>query len=619
MQLPEFTRSTTLRWTLLVAGIFAAFIVALLGFVYLKTKDDLTMRSDRVIASQIGVFAELSPERRLNAINERLKQDPRRVQLAGLFGSNGRRIAGNLESLPPDLKTDNTVQSAVVDRIDESDREKQAVRLIARSLPDGDLLVIGRNVDEIGEIAGVVGQALALGLVPAVLLCLAVGVALSARARKRIVEVNERVQRIVAGNLRERLPHQETGDPFSKLAVIVNGMLDEMEMLIHSLAGVGNDIAHDLRTPLTRARLMLERGRTGAGTLEQLQTVADKTIEGLDHSLSIFTAILRLAEIEKTQRSAGFGKVALADLIREVGDMYEPIAEDKGIALRVHSPHELNVHGDRDLLIEAVANLVDNAIKFTPAGGQVEIGLFRGNSENIVRVNDTGPGISEHERDAVLRRFYRSDQTRHTSGLGLGLNLVAAIVRLHGFRFTIVPGSGCAAEIACPHAPTLSLNYSSFALARGVINDVSRREMLAATAAGGVVTVSTMNTANATPVKSDITFGNPNDPATGCNQRQESKKHHQSRSAESDHKGPVAADRRHIGYIEKDIGHYIKNAGDTDLQFLDVFKSSYPADIALSDWISRSPPAVAAQHVNVSEATIPQFPKDKPEVMLERS
>ena len=119
MQLPEFTRSTTLRWTLLVAGIFAASIVALLGFVYLKATGDLTMRSDRVIATQIGVFADLLPERRLDAINEHLKLDPARVRLAGLFGSNGRRIAGNLESLPPDLKTDNTVQGAVVDRIDE--------------------------------------------------------------------------------------------------------------------------------------------------------------------------------------------------------------------------------------------------------------------------------------------------------------------------------------------------------------------------------------------------------------------------------------------------------------------------------------------------------------------
>ena len=455
MQLPEFMRSTTLRWTFLVAGIFAAFIVALLGFVYLKMKGDLTLRSDRVIASQMRVFADLSPERRLDAIKEHLKQDPGRVQLAGLFGSNGRRIAGNLESLRPDLKTDNAVQSAVVDRIDESGREKQAVRLIAQSLPNGDVLVIGRNVDEVGEIARVVSRAIALGLVPAVLLCLAVGVALSARARKRIVEVNERVQRIVAGHLRERLPHRNSDDPFSKLAMIVNGMLDEMETLIHSLAGVGNDIAHDLRTPLTRARLTLERGRTGAKTLEQLQMVADKTIEGLDQSLSIVTAILRLAEIEKSQRSANFGKVALADLVREVGDMYEPIAEDKGVALLIHLPHELSAHGDRDLLIEAVANLVDNAVKFTPAGGQVEIGLFRGNGESIVRVKDTGSGISEHERDAVLRRFYRSDKVRQTSGLGLGLNLVTAIVKLHGFRFTIVPGAGCVVEIACPHATTL--------------------------------------------------------------------------------------------------------------------------------------------------------------------
>src|SRR6266404_668670 len=450
MQLPEFTRLTTLRWTFLVAGIFAAFIVALLGFVYLKTEDDLTTRSDRVIASQMGVFADLSPERRLDAIDEHLKQDPGRVQLAGLFGPNGRRIAGNLESLPADLKTNSAVQSAVVDRIDESGREKQAVRLIVRSLPNGDLLLIGRNVDEVGEIAAVVGRALVLGLIPAVLLCLLVGVALSARARNRIMEVNERVQRIVAGDLRERLPHRNVDDPFSKLAIIVNGMIDEMETLIHSLAGVGNDIAHDLRTPLTRARLTLERGRTSAKTLEQLQTVADKTLEGIDQSLSIITAILRLAEIENSQRSAGFGKVALADLVREVGDMYEPIAADKGIALLIHSPHELSAHGDRDLLIEAVANLVDNAVKFTPAGGHVEIGLYCCNGENIVRVKDTGSGISEHERDAVLRRFYRSDKARSISGLGLGLNLVAAIVKLHGFRFTIVPGPGCVVQIACP-------------------------------------------------------------------------------------------------------------------------------------------------------------------------
>jgi len=456
MQLPEFMRSTTLWWTIVVAMTLAAFIVALLGFVYLKTRDDLTMRSDRVIASQIDFFARLSPERSLDAIDDYLKQDPGSLRLGGLFGPDGRRIAGNLEHLPPNLKVDNLVQEAVIDRAIGSGQEEQAVRLIARRLPNGYMLVIGRNVDDVAEIAHVVGGALALGLLSAVLLCFAVGVALNARARRRIVEVNERVQRIVAGDLRERLPHRNTDDPFSKFAMIVNGMLDEMETLIHALAGLGNDIAHDLRTPLTRALLTLERGRANANTLEQLQTVADKALGSLDQSLSIITAILRLAEIEKSQRSAGFGKVALVDIIREVVDMYEPIAEDKGIGLLIQSADELSVHGDRDLLIEAVANLVDNAIKFTPAGGKVEIELFRGKGENIVRVKDTGLGISEHERDKVLRRFYRSDKVRQTSGLGLGLNLVAAIVKLHGFRFTIRPGSGCVVEIACPYASTLS-------------------------------------------------------------------------------------------------------------------------------------------------------------------
>jgi signal transduction histidine kinase len=456
MQLPEFMRSTTLWWTVVVAMTFAAFIVALLGFVYLKTRDDLTMRSDRVIASQIDFFARLSPERRLDAIDDYLKQDPDRLRFGGLLGPDGRRIAGNLEHLPPNLKVDNLVQEAVIDRADGSGQEEQAVRLIARRLPNGYMLVIGRNVDDVAEIAHVVGGALALGLLSAVLLCFAVGVALNVRARRRIVEVNERVQRIVAGDLRERLPHRNTDDPFSKFAMIVNGMLDEMETLIHALAGLGNDIAHDLRTPLTRALLTLERGRANANTLGELQTATDKALGSLDQSLSIITAILRLAEIEKSQRSAGFGKVALADITREVVDMYEPIAEDKGIALLIQSVDELSVHGDRDLLIEAVANLVDNAIKYTPAGGKVEIELFRGKGENIVRVRDTGLGISEHERDAVLRRFYRSDKVRHTSGLGLGLSLVAAIVKLHGFRFTILPGSGCVVEIACPYASTLS-------------------------------------------------------------------------------------------------------------------------------------------------------------------
>ena len=150
-----------------------------------------------------------------------------------------------------------------------------------------------------------------------------------------------------------------------------------------------------MRTPLTRARLALERGRTNATTLEQLQAVTDKAIAGIDQSLTIITALLRLAEIENSRRSAGFGDVALHEMLREVCDIYEPIAENKNVALQVEVKQELNVRGDRDLLIEAVANLVDNAIKFTPEGGRVDIELVRGENETIVRVTDTGRGISE--------------------------------------------------------------------------------------------------------------------------------------------------------------------------------------------------------------------------------
>jgi len=234
-------------------------------------------------------------------------------------------------------------------------------------------LVIGRNVDETGEISHVVGEALALGLLPAFCLCLLAGAWLSLRAQRRVEEVNQHVQRIIAGDLRERLPHRNVDEPFSRLAAIVNGMLDEMETMIGALSGVGNDIAHDLRTPLTRARLTLERGRTNAATLEQLQEAADKAISGIDQSLTIITALLRLAEIENSRRSAAFGSVALHEMLREVCDVYEPIAEDKRINLRVRIADQVVVRGDRDLLFEAVANLVDNAIKFTPTRGPVSV------------------------------------------------------------------------------------------------------------------------------------------------------------------------------------------------------------------------------------------------------
>src|SRR5258708_1160273 len=289
----------------------------------------------------------------------------------------------------------------------------------------------------------IVGRALALGLLPAFGLAIAIGMVLSLRALGRLSDVNRRIQRIVAGDLRERLPTRGSHDPFDQLAVSVNRMLGEIEGLIHEIAGVGDDIAHDLRTPLTRVRIRLERGRERAATLGELRTAVDQGIAGLDQSLAIITALLRIAEIEHSRRLEGFGEVRLAPLVREVGELYEPIAQDKRVTLRVDAANEATVHGDRDLLFEAVANLVDNAVKFTPDGGHVELALLRHEGDTVIRVSDTGPGISEIEREAVTKRFYRSDKSRRTEGLGLGLSRVAAVVKLHAFRFAIAADPAC--------------------------------------------------------------------------------------------------------------------------------------------------------------------------------
>ena len=448
MRLPDFARTTTIRWTLAIASAFVFCTLLLFGFVYWQTAAYMTSTFDNLIVGELSIIAADTPERRLEQIQERLRNDPRRIRIAALFGTDGHRIAGNLDTLPSGLTSDTPANATVV-RVDARGRDVENVRLATELLPGGETLVIGRNVDDIAEIATIVRRALMLGLLPAFALAVGIGLVLSSRAQNRLSEVNRRIKRIVAGDLRERLPTRGGDDPFDQFAVSVNRMLGEIDTLIQEIAGIGDNIAHDLRTPLTRVRVHLERGREHAKTLEELRAVADQAIGGLDQSLTIITALLRIAEIEHSRRLDGFSEVRLAPLVNEVGDLYEPIAEDKGVTLRVEAADEITVHGDRDLLFEAVANLVDNAVKFTTEGGCVVLSLLQRGRDSIIRVSDTGPGIPTSEREAVTKRFYRSDKSRRTEGLGLGLSLVAAIVKLHGFRFAIADGPGCTVEIAC--------------------------------------------------------------------------------------------------------------------------------------------------------------------------
>jgi signal transduction histidine kinase len=447
VNLPDFVRTTTFRWTSIG---FVVCILLFSAFVYWEAAAYMQTRMDAAIAEESIAIASNKPDRQLNAIEDRLSEDPRRIKLAGLFDAEGHRILGNVENLPPGLAIDATVQTARIIRLDQRGQEMMTVRAVARRLPDGNVLVIGRHDGELKELAEVMARALLVALPFALGLSLAIGAILSVRVQRRVTGLYTLVRRIVSGNLSERVPLAGLDHPFDKLATIANGMLDEIEILVTEMAGVGNEIAHDLRTPLTRVRIGLERGRANATTLAELQAVTDRAIGGLDQSLTVITALLRITEIENCRGKVDFSEVALADIVHEVEDLYDPIAEDKHVTLRVASGGDATAYCDRDLFFEAVTNLVDNAVKFTPAGGSVDIALVSGENENIIRISDTGPGIAEDERDAVMRRFYRSDKSRNTQGSGLGLSLVSAIVKLHGFRLTLNTGAGCVAEIACP-------------------------------------------------------------------------------------------------------------------------------------------------------------------------
>jgi signal transduction histidine kinase len=446
--LPEFLRTTTFRWTLTLSAAFAAFVLLMFAFVYWQTVALATAVADRLNADEASRLVSLAPGQVIEEIDVHLRIDPLHSKLTGLFDKDGNRLAGNIATLPH--VPNDVASSASIARIDPQGLSEKVVRVIARRLADGRTVVVARDYEGLGNYGGTLSEALALGLVPAPFLALAAGTLLSLRAQRRVAEVTSKVQRIVAGELRERLPARSGNDPFDRLATLVNGMLDEIQRLVEDLAGVGNDIAHDLRTPLTRVRVGLERARLKAAGPLELNAAIDQAIVGLDQSLAIITALLRIAEIEHSNRLAGFRDVALADLVREVGDLYEPSAEDKRIEFVVSAKEDAIVHGDRDLLFEAIGNLVDNAVKFSPAGGRVELGLLSKGDDAVIRVSDTGPGIAAGEQDLVTRRFYRSDKSRSIPGLGLGLSLVNAIAGLHGFRFSIAPGPGCVAEIVAP-------------------------------------------------------------------------------------------------------------------------------------------------------------------------
>jgi signal transduction histidine kinase len=445
----EFFRTTVFRWTLAFAAVFVSGVLLLFLFIYWQSAGYLTRRVDAALIAETRSFAAEPPPDVIPRIERSLNSDPRRPRISALFSATGEHLSGNLHTLPPDLPSIGMVGD--VDILTNNLRKgRQSIRATSVRLPDGNLLVLGRDVEDAREISDIVSRALVLGTIPAVLLALLGGALLSRSTVKRIEDIHHTTKLIMAGDLKQRLPIRRRHDDFDKLAIVVNGMLDEIERLVIDAKGVGDDIAHDLRTPLTRLRARLEHATLDPATGLGVRDALHASIGELDSLLETIAALLRITEIEHGQRRAAFRSVDIVEIAREVAELYEPAAEDRGLMFTSRFNTVPNVYGDRDLLFEALTNLLDNAVKFTPSGGRVAVAVLAGSNGTIVRVEDSGTGISEAERETVFRRFYRSDRSRQAPGTGLGLSLVAAIVRLHGFHLSLSSRNpGCRFDLEC--------------------------------------------------------------------------------------------------------------------------------------------------------------------------
>jgi signal transduction histidine kinase len=448
--------TTTFRWLSAYAAIFTLCFMALLGFLEYSVGAAMESEADSGIRWQMRYFDSKSDDQLAAVIGRRLERENRHTNYYGLFAPDGHRLAGDIIEMPPGLQLDRAgeAHSASTGRtlVLSANASMATVRVMGELRDNGVKLVIGRSLSDVQHVREELTKALIGGGLLCLGLSLATGLLLSLRQMRRVADMRHVTTRIANGDLGQRLPiggHDE----LDMLCHLVNHMLDEVERLMNEVKGACDGIAHDLRTPLVRLRLQLAiLAERVSGDDVANSLIASARVEA-DSILERFGAMLRISEIGTLQRRSGFDVVSLQTLVDELCDLYQPLAEEKSITLKSSTESVEPLHADRALLFEAFSNLLDNAIKFAPEGGEVSVDLWSSHSGPQLVISDSGPGIPVNERHAVLNRFYRVEQTRHVPGTGLGLGIVYAIIRLHGFELRIGGDDrGTAITIDCwPH------------------------------------------------------------------------------------------------------------------------------------------------------------------------
>ncbi|AGW14054.1 putative two-component sensor histidine kinase [Megalodesulfovibrio gigas DSM 1382 = ATCC 19364] len=425
-------RSSTFRLAMLFLCVFGASALLLLYFIYWTTAGFMERQTVATITAEIQGLRDryelLGLAGLIQVINERISDKENRDSLYLLAKPDYSPLAGNLDQWPEvELSESGWLTFTLA-----APRRRQEMAMARHFLLTGNFhLLVGRNISEKTDIQRRIIKSLFYGLALAVVLGLAGGVFMSRKMLRRLDVINKTSLEIMAGNFSRRIPVKGTGDEFDQLIANLNEMLDQNERLMGGVRQVSDNIAHDLRSPLTRMRNRLELALMETSNLTLCQEALARTVEETDEIIQTFNALLQIAQAESGAKRGDMTRLDLTAIARDIGELYEPSAEEKDLAMTMELDHGATVMGNRHLLSQAMANLLDNAIKYTPAGGRVLLRIRNTPQGPECTVADTGPGIPPEARDKVLERFFRLESSRSAPGSGLGLSLVAAVARLH--------------------------------------------------------------------------------------------------------------------------------------------------------------------------------------------
>ena len=461
--LGKLLRTTAFQLTLVYLLIFILFAVSLLGYFALNTRRLITEQITRTVTAEVTRLREQYTEAGIRGLVLFIDLRSRRPgsSLYLVTTPTGEALAGNVAALAPGALDHPGWIETSYRRIEAPDDVEHRAMVQVVELPGGFRLLVGRDLEERERLFGIIANAGRWSFALVVVLGLAGGFFVSRRVLKRIDAMTDTAQTIMAGDLAGRLPIAGTGDELDRLAGNLNVMLERIEALMGGLKEVTDNIAHDLKTPLTRLRNRCEQAlRTARGDGEY-RAALEATIAESDELIRTFDALLMIARAESGQARDNMTEFDAAKIARDVGELYEPLAEQKGLALKVEASEAAPVRGNRELVSQALANLIDNAIKYAgpeasklngaPAEIVVKVGA---EGERIVlTVADRGPGIADADRGRVVERFVRLEQSRSQPGSGLGLSLASAVARLHGGELKLEDNQpGLRSLIALPRA-----------------------------------------------------------------------------------------------------------------------------------------------------------------------